>query len=167
MNPLFIQKKDLNSDRLQLSFTIHRFSKAYFQRKRGPPLLQSISSAEKGAAPSPKHIFSGKGGRPFSKAYLQRKRGPSLLQNISSVEKRNLGAGQTATESSAIFIRIPRTGVLRRYSTETAAQKQALCPFESEHTSCLSSLHRPEFYLYSLLQFNRVKIGCLNLAYAN
>ena len=127
VNPLFIQKKDLNSDRLQLSFTIHR----------------------------------------FSKAYLQRKRGPSLLQNISSVEKRNLGAGQTATESSAIFIRIPRMGVLRRYSTETAAQKQALCPFESEHTSCLSSLHRPEFYLYSLLQFNRVKIGCLNLAYAN
>jgi hypothetical protein len=154
VNPLFIQKKDLNSDRLQLSFTIHRFSKAYLQRKRGPPLLQSISSAEKGAAPSPKHIFSGKGGRPFSKIYLQWRRG-------------TCGEGQTATESSAIFIRIPRTGVLRRYSTETAAQKQALCPFESEHTSCLSSLHRPEFYLYSLLQFNRVKIGCLNLAYAN
>jgi len=61
VNPLFIQKKDLNSDRLQLPFTVHRFSKAYLQRKRGPPLLQNIFSAEKGAAPSPKHIFSGEG----------------------------------------------------------------------------------------------------------
>ncbi len=70
VNPLFIQKKDLNSDRLQLSFTAYRF---------------------------PKHIFNGKGDRPFSKTYLQWRRG-------------NWRASQTATESSAILIRIPRTG---------------------------------------------------------
>ncbi len=74
VNPLFIQKKDLNSDRLQLSFTGRPFSKAYLQERTGPPLLQSISSAEKGTAPSPKHIFSGEGDHPFSKTYLQQRR---------------------------------------------------------------------------------------------
>ncbi len=139
MNPLFIQKKDLNSDRLQLSFTVHRFSKAYLQRRRGPPLLQNTSSAEKGTTPSLKHIFSREG---------------------------NTGGRANGHGKFRHPHQDTPTRVRRRYSLETAAQKRGLHPFKPEHTSFLSSLHRPEFYLYSLLQFNRVKIGCLNLAYA-
>ena len=48
VNPLFIQKKDLNSDRLQLSFTIHRFSKAVLQWRRGPSLLQTYLQWRRG-----------------------------------------------------------------------------------------------------------------------